>query len=90
MSRFACAAGALALSFAFVPLSAAALDYNCCDRDKDGMVSKKEYLDEMARRYDAAMAKMKAMPAAEQARVIKGSQMTAAGFDQFLQAGALR
>jgi hypothetical protein len=90
MSRFACAAGALTLLFAFAPLSASALDYNCCDRNKDGMVSKQEYLDEMGKRYDAAMAKMKAMPPADQARMIKGHQMTAAGFDQFLQSGALR
>jgi hypothetical protein len=90
MSRLTCAAGALTLLFALAPLSASALDYNCCDRNKDGMVSKQEYLDEMGRRYDAAMAKMKAMPAADQARMIKGNQMTAAGFDQFLQSGALR
>jgi hypothetical protein len=85
MSKSAFAASALALAFAFTPLSASALDYNCCDRNKDGMVSKKEFLDEMGKRYDMAMADIKKMPAADQARMMKGNLLMPDGFAMLLK-----
>jgi hypothetical protein len=85
MKTIGLAASALALSFALAPMSASALDYNCCDKNKDGMVSRAEYLDEMGKIYDEAMEKMKKMPAAEQAKMMKGDQMTLTGFEKFLK-----
>ncbi len=85
MKKLGLAASALALSFALAPFSASALDYNCCDRNKDGMISKAEYLDEMGKQFDMAMEKMKKMPAAERDKMMKGDLMTPAGFAQFLK-----
>jgi hypothetical protein len=85
MSRSAFAASALALAFAFAPLSASALDYNCCDRNKDGMVSKKEFLDTMSKRYDETMAEIKKMPAGDQAKMMKGSLLMPDGFAMLLK-----
>ncbi|MDH4289338.1 MAG: hypothetical protein OEV65_11370 [Aquincola sp.] len=78
-------AAALAMSMAFVPFSASALDYSCCDRNKDGMISKQEFLDEMGKRYDMAMAEIKKMPAADQAKMMKGTQLTTDGFAMVLK-----
>jgi hypothetical protein len=86
MNRSALAAAAFAMSMAMMPFAAsAALDYNCCDRNKDNMVSKKEFLDAMAKRYDDAMAEVKKMPAADQAKMMKGTQLTAEGFAMLLK-----
>lgn len=85
MNKPALAAAAFALSIALVPFAASALDYNCCDRNKDNMVSKKEFLDAMAKRYDEAMADIKKMPMADQAKMMKGTQLTAEGFAMLLK-----
>ena len=85
MKPTALATAALAMSMAFAPFAASALDYNCCDRNKDQMVSKKEFLDEMAKRYDMAMAEIKKMPTADQAKMMKGTQLTAEGFAMLLK-----
>lgn len=85
MKKLTLAGAALAMSMAFAPFTASALDYNCCDRNNDKMVSKKEFLDEMAKRYDMAMAEIKKMPAADQAKMMKGTQLTADGFAMLLK-----
>ena len=45
------------------------------DKDKDGMVSKKEYMDMMSKAWDMNAAKMS----------VKGDKMTNEQFNQFLQ-----
>ncbi len=81
MSRLTLGAAALALTLGLAPLAASAQDYASYmpmfDRNKDGLVSKKEFLNEMGKRYDATMAKAKAMPQDEQARMIRNNQFTA-------------
>lgn len=49
------------------------------------MVSKKEFLEAMGRRYDEAMTKAKQMPAADRGKMMKGASMTTAGLDWFLR-----
>jgi hypothetical protein len=61
------------------PALAAAADVN-----KDGMVSKEEFLQAMAKMYDEKMAKMKTMPAAEQAKMIKDDNMTIEAYRRML------
>jgi hypothetical protein len=85
------AALALTVGFAAVPLQAAAKDrYPSAaevDTDKDGMISKEEYLAMAAKRYDDAVAKMMKMPAAEQAKMVKDYKMTFAGYEQYWRMG---
>ena len=54
------------------------------DSNKDGMISKQEFLNSMGKMYDEKMSKMKAMPSAERATMIKGNQMTADAYTKFL------
>jgi hypothetical protein len=87
MSQFTLGAAALALTIGFAPLSAAAQDAMMADfdRNKDGLVSKKEFLDEMSRRYDAAMAKAKAMPQEERAKMMRNHQISDALLAQLIR-----
>lgn len=90
MMKLTLSAAALAMSMAFAPLAASAqqagqLDYNCCDANKDGMISKQEFLDEMGKRYDKAMEMAKKMPAADQAKMMKGTQLTIEGFNMMMK-----
>ncbi len=67
-----------------LPLAASAADSTSSyDLNKDGVVSKQEFLEAMGRHYDNAMAKAKQMPAADQGKMIKGTGMTNAGLDWF-------
>jgi hypothetical protein len=50
--------------------------------DKDGMMSKKDFLDAMGKKYDESMAKMKSMSPADQAKMMKGDKLTEAGARQ--------
>jgi hypothetical protein len=69
-----------------LPLAASAQDSTSSyDLNKDGVVSRQEFLEAMGRHYDNAMAKAKQMPAAEQGKMMKGSGMTTAGVDWFLR-----
>jgi hypothetical protein len=54
------------------------------DSNKDGMVSRQEFLNAMGKMYDERMAKMKAMPAADRATMIKQNQMTSEAYRMFL------
>jgi hypothetical protein len=80
----ACVAMAFGLATAATTASAAAGDRNAetmsADANKDGMVSKDEFLAAMGKMYDAKMAAMKKMSAADQAKMIKGDQMTMDGY----------
>lgn len=86
MSPFTLGAAALALTLGFAPLGASAQDAMAdFDRNKDGLVSKKEFLDEMSRRYDAAMARAKAMPKEERARMMRNNQISDALLAQLIR-----
>jgi hypothetical protein len=69
-----------------LPMAASAQDSTSSyDLNKDGVVSKQEFLEAMGRHYDSAMAKAKQMPAADQTKMIKGTGMTTAGIDWFMR-----
>jgi hypothetical protein len=77
---------ALALGLATTALPAAAQDKmatmaKSADADKDGMVSKAEFLAQAARMYDERIAALKKMPAAQQAKTVKDNKMT---FDAYV------
>jgi hypothetical protein len=81
-SIFSAAALAFALGLSAMPLTAAAEDtqfMKMADVDKDGMVSRQEYLDAVAKIYDEKVAKMKKMAPAEMAKMMKGDLLTPAG-----------
>ena len=83
------AAIAMALGLATAATTASAKDRYpamaaAADMNKDGMVSKEEFLQTMGKMYDEKMEKMKAMPAAAQAKMMKGDQMTIEGLRALL------
>lgn len=79
------ASAALALGLTMATTVASAKDrypawVEAADFNKDGMVSKTEFLDMMGKMYDDKMAKMKTMNAADQAKMIKNDFMTREAF----------
>jgi predicted GNAT family acetyltransferase len=91
MKRLTLGAAAIALSLglATAATTASAKDrYSqmaaAADMNKDGMVSKDEFLQAMGKMYDEKMAKMKTMPAAEQAKMIKEYNMTIEAYRRML------
>ena len=78
------AALAMIIGLTAVPLTAAAKDRTpelmmMADTDKDGMVSRQEYLDAIGKMYDEKMAKMKKMKPAEMGKMMKGDLLTTDG-----------
>lgn len=59
--------------------------FKMVDADKDGMMSRAEFLTAAGKRYDARMAKMKKMPAEESKMLMKGDLMTKRGAKTFLE-----
>jgi DNA gyrase/topoisomerase IV subunit B len=55
------------------------------DADKDGMVTKEEFLAAMGKMYDEKMDKFKKMSAASQDKMMKNDAMTHAGFRSLLR-----
>jgi len=86
MKKLILAAAALALTVGFATTASAQslnTDYTkveFVDTNKDGMVSKEEFLMAMGKTYDAKMDAMKKMSAADQAKMIKADQMTRDGY----------
>ena len=79
------ASAALALGSITVTTVASAKDryppwVETADLNKDGMVSKDEFLQVMGKMYDEKMTKMKKMSPAEQAKMIKDDFMTIEAF----------
>jgi hypothetical protein len=79
------ASAALALGLATTVTTASAKDrypewVMTADANKDGMVSKDDFLHAMGKMYDDKMGKMKKMSAAEQAKMMKDDQMTIEAF----------
>jgi hypothetical protein len=84
MNKMTLSAMALAVGLA-APFAALAQDNMAkYDDNKDGMVSKEEFVNAMSKRYDEMMAKAKQMPAGDQAKMLKSAQFTNAGLDWFL------
>ena len=52
--------------------------------NKDGMMSKEEFMKAAGMRYDAMMAKMKKMPADKSKMLMKGDMMTKEGVKMFI------
>ena len=79
------ASAALALGLVTATTAASAKDrypawVEAADLNKDGMVSKNEFMEVMGKMYDDKMAKMKTMSAADQAKMIKNDFMTREAF----------
>jgi len=93
MNKLILSAASIAMAFGLVTAattaSAAAGDRNtetmAADANKDGMVSKEEFLAAMSKMYDDKMEAMKKMPAAQQAKMMKGDQMTVRGYRAMLR-----
>ena len=84
------ASAALALGLAATATTASAKDrypawVAASDANKDGMVSKEEFLQTMAKMYDDKMGKMKMMPAADKMKMMKDDQMTIDGYRALLR-----
>ena len=76
---------AMTLGLATASPSASAKDrypelMTAADTNKDGMVSKDEFMAAMGKMYDDKMAKMKKMSAADQAKMFKNDQMMYDGY----------
>jgi hypothetical protein len=79
------ASAALALGLITAATAASAKDrypawVEAADLNKDGMVTKDEFLEVMAKMYDEKMAKMKTMSTADQSKMIKNDFMTREAF----------
>ena len=83
-SIFGAAAMALMIGATAMPLTASAQQGSAAvmkmaDVNNDGMVSRQEYLDAVAKMYDEKMASMKKMAPGEMAKLMKGDLLTAEG-----------
>ena len=58
--------------------------FKMADTNKDGMMTKQEFMNAAGVRYDAMMAKMKKMPADKSNMLMKGDMMTREGVKTFL------
>lgn len=81
---------AMAMCMAFAPVAMAdeifKFDdfFKIADTNKDGMMTKQEFMNAAGMRYDAMMAKMKKMPAEKNKMLMKGDMMTKEGFKMFI------
>ena len=58
--------------------------FKIADTNKDGMMTKQEFMNAAGMRYDAMMAKMKKMPADKGKMMMKGDMMTKEGAKMFV------
>jgi len=86
----ALSAAAFGLSLAASPMTASAQEiYNfeilmrMADTNKDGMITKDEFMAAMSTAFDGQMEMMKGMPDAS--KMMKGDAMTSAGLKAFLE-----
>ena len=81
---------AMVMCMGFAPIASAQEDPFKFDdlfkmaANKDGMVSKEQFMKAAGMRYDAMMAKMKKMPADKSKTLMKGDMMTKEGFKLFI------
>jgi hypothetical protein len=81
----------MALCMGFAPVASAQEEtfkfedfFKMADTNKDGMMTKQEFMNAAGMRYDAMMAKMKKMPADKSKMMMKGDMMTKEGSRQFI------
>jgi hypothetical protein len=58
--------------------------FKLADQNKDGMVTRAEFLDAMGMAYDMKMSKMKTMKDADKVKMMKGDAMTRDGFKSLI------
>ncbi len=58
--------------------------FKMADTNKDGMMSRQEFMEAAGKRYDVMMDKMKKMPADKQAKMVKGNMMMPEGARHFI------
>jgi hypothetical protein len=58
--------------------------FTMADTNKDGMMSRTEFMEAAGKRYDMMMGKMKKIPADKGQAMMKGESMTREGFKMFL------
>ncbi|MBA2412665.1 MAG: hypothetical protein M3Q28_11720 [Pseudomonadota bacterium] len=81
---------AMALCLGFAPVASAdevfKFDdfFKMADKNKDGMMTKQEFMNAAGMRYDAMMTKMKAMPGDKGKMMMKGRMMTKDGAKMFV------
>jgi hypothetical protein len=81
---------AMCMGLAFAPTASAdeifKFDdfFKMADTNKDGMMSKQEFMNAAGVRYDAMMAKMKKMPSDKGKMMMKGDLMTKEGAKMFI------
>lgn len=87
MKKLILGAASAALALGLIAAAPAALAQDryplwvdAVDANKDGMVTRDEYLKYMGTMYDEKMAKMKKMSSADQAKMMKDSSMTIEAF----------
>ncbi len=81
---------AMALCIGFSPIASAEDPFKfedffkMADTNKDGMMTKQEFMHAAGMRYDAMMAHMKKMPADKSKMMMKGDMMTKEGAKMFI------
>jgi|SRR5687768_7970927 len=84
---------AMALCMGFAPVASAQVGeeifkfedfFKMADTNKDGMMTKQEFMNAAGMRYDAMMVKMKKMPADKSKMMMKGDMMTKDGAKMFI------
>jgi len=83
-------AAALGLALSMSPITSSAQELydfdklmKMADTNKDGMITKDEFMTAMSTAFDSKMAAMKAMP--DSSKMMKGDMMTRAGLKSFLE-----
>ncbi len=91
MKRAWLAIPALVLCMGFAPVASAQGEtfkfddfFKMADTNKDGMMTKEEFMNAAGMRFDAMMAKMKTMPADKSKMMMKGDMMTKDGSKMFV------
>ena len=90
MKRAWLAIPAVAMYMAFSPVAMADEVFKfedffkIADTNKDGMMTKQEFMNAAGMRYDAMMAKMKKMPGDKGKTMMKGDMMTKEGAKMFI------
>ena len=82
---------AMCMGLAYAPVASAQEEvfrfadfWKMADTNKDGMMTKQEFMNAAGMRYDAMMAKMKKMPADKSKMMMKGDMMTPEGAKMFI------
>ncbi|MEP6609608.1 MAG: EF-hand domain-containing protein [Burkholderiaceae bacterium] len=82
---------AMCMGLAYAPVASAGEDpfkfedfFKMADTNKDGMITKQEFMHAAGMRYDAMMDKMKKMPADKGKMMMKGDMMTKEGAKMFI------